>query len=418
MPVNSGRMELWRRLALLFGILAGLALFFYVAPAMISVTAVYWEKEQAKELKSSTGLVTEERKRLSQLPLDEYIEAKTRGKVMAVDSGQWGDFFTQVQIASDGQYSSSTFGNRVSEEDKDRYWGSAGPVRVFFKPREIPYAKWGLREEDGNYTFISTFAGGKQAYFKLDYCDYSASVGAMSSPYRVAPASLYHPYRIIGTIIMILGLLLYIFLPRLKKQPDGISYSSSSMLAGDLAAVILLLPFYGLPYLINGGTTQAFTGLWPITAVMWFIAVFGLIIFYYNAWYASYRIEITAEAIYIISFKGIRECRFRDLAAVNIVTLMNPGWFRKLILATAALSMLSGRRSTQPLGSAALAATATYGGIEIREKSGGKPVYIWATNQMGGVIINNIEQVLEAMEGAGVAINKEPREIEGFTMFM
>ena len=64
MPVTSGRMELWRRFALLLGILVGLAMFFYVAPAMISVTAVYWETEQSKELKSPTGLVTEERKRL------------------------------------------------------------------------------------------------------------------------------------------------------------------------------------------------------------------------------------------------------------------------------------------------------------------------------------------------------------------
>ncbi len=38
--VASGRMELWRRMALLLGVIIGLALFFYVAPALISVTAV------------------------------------------------------------------------------------------------------------------------------------------------------------------------------------------------------------------------------------------------------------------------------------------------------------------------------------------------------------------------------------------
>jgi hypothetical protein len=36
----ASAMELWRRMALLLGVIIGLALFFYVAPALISVTAV------------------------------------------------------------------------------------------------------------------------------------------------------------------------------------------------------------------------------------------------------------------------------------------------------------------------------------------------------------------------------------------
>jgi hypothetical protein len=61
MTAASGGMELWRRMALLLGILIGLALFFYVTPAMVSVTAVDWEQEQAKELKSYSGYVSEEK---------------------------------------------------------------------------------------------------------------------------------------------------------------------------------------------------------------------------------------------------------------------------------------------------------------------------------------------------------------------
>jgi hypothetical protein len=37
---------------------------------------------------------------------------------------------------------------------------------------------------------------------------------------------------------------------------------------------------------------------------------------------------------------------------------------------------------------------------------------------MGGVIINNFDRVPEAIEVAGVPFNKEPRNIEGFSMFM
>lgn len=419
MPVDSGRMEFWRRWALVMGLLIGLALFFYVAPAMVSFTALDWKQEQADELKSYGGFVTEEEKRLSCLPLDEYILEKTEGRITAVDGAEWETFFKQVQLASKGEYESSQYGNRVSEEDKDDFWKPTGPVQVFFKPEETPYSQWGLLAGDGQTAFVRSTAGDGTIYLEMSYQDYSSSVGAMSTPYRVAPGWLYHPYRIIGIMIMILGLLLYIFLPRRKKMPDDISYSTGSMVAGDLVGLILLLPFYGLPYLVNGGTVQAITGLWPITLAMWFIACISIYLFYSNAWNASYRIEMTPEALYLVTFKGVKEIQFSEMAVVNQVALRNPCWFRKLFLAVAFLSVFSGRAtSTQPAGSALLAATASYGGLEIVENSGGKPVYIWFSDQIGNVIINNFDSVAEAMQAAGVSINREQREIEGFSMFM
>lgn len=417
--IASGKNELWRRLALLLGILAGLALFFYVAPAMISVTAIDWQQEQARELKSHSGYVSPEKRRLNALPLDEYIREKTRDRVQEVDSGRWWTFFQQVQLASSGEFNRSAYGDRVGDEIKDSYWSPLLPTAVYFKPDEIPWAQWGLLPQDGKSVFVSTIQGGQTIYLELSYQDYSTSVGAMSSPYRVAPGWLYHPYRTIGIIIMILGLLLYIFLPRRQKLPDDISYSTGSMVAGDLVGVILLAPFYGLPYLVNGGTIQAITGLWPITLVMWLLAGFSIYLFYSNAWHASYRIELTPQALSLTTFKGTKEMRFDEMAAVDVVALRNPSWFRKLLLAMAFLSVVSGRASsTQPAGTALLAEAASYGGLQIQGRSGGKPIYIWFSDQRGGVIINNFERVLDAIEASRVPFNKESREIEGFSMFM
>lgn len=419
MLVASGKNELWRRLALLMGIMLGLALFFYVAPAMISVTAIDWQQEQANELRTHSGLVTSERKRLSALPLDEYIWEKTGGQMIVVNGAEWNAFFQQVQLASNGEHGNFQFGNRVSEKDKDDFWKPTRPVEVFFNPGEIPYTQWGLREGDAQTAYISTDSGNETLYLRLKYHDYQTSVGAMSSPYRVAPGWLYHPYRTSGIIIMALGLLIYIFLPRRKKLPDDISYSTGSMVAGDLVGAILLVPFYGLPYLINGGTVQAVTDLWPLTLVMWLLAGFSIYLFYSNAWHASYRIELTPQALSLISFKGVKEMRFDEMAAVDLVTLRNPGWFRKLFLALAFLSVVSGRASsTQPAGSALLAANAAYGGLEIKGRRGEKPIYIWFSDQRGGVIINNFDRVPDAIEAAGISINKEARDIEGFSMFM
>lgn len=419
MTATASAMELWRRLALVLGILVGMALFFYVAPAVISATAIDWEQEQAGELGPVRGLTTQEEKRLSALPLEEYIQAKTGGKVVAVYSYQWSDFFAQVQLANEGNYGLSLYGDRVSEEDKNDFWKPAGPVPVFFKPDELPYLQWGLQESDGQTAYISTNNGSATIYLRLTYYDYQASVGAMSSPYRTAPGWLFHPYRTVGIIVMVLGLLLYILLPRRKNQADDIVYSAGSMVAGDLAGVILLTPFYGLPLLINGGTVQAVTGMWPITFFMWLLSCLAIYLFYCNAWNASYRIELTPQALYLVTFKGVREMCFDQMTGVDLVALRNPGWFRKLFLALAFLSVISGRASsTQPVGSALMADTASYGGLRITGRSGSKQIYIWFSNQMGGVIINNFDRVPEAIEAAGVPFNKEPREIEGFSMFM
>ncbi|MGI5880791.1 MAG: hypothetical protein ACOX6L_09385 [Syntrophomonadaceae bacterium] len=414
---NSGRTELWRRLAIFIGILAGVGLFFYIVPALINITAVNWQQEQADELKSISGYVTSEDKRLNQLPLNEYIAEKTGGKETAVDSDKWADFFREVEKASYQEYSQSIYGNRVSELDKDEFWKPRGLVPVFFKPAEIPYAEWSLIPEDGARAYVFLTSEATTSYFLLRYEDYLVSVGAMSQPYRQPPGWLYRPYRNIGIGLMILGLLLYIVLPRRKKTDGEISYAGGRIIAGDIVAMMLLTLFYGLPFLINGGTVQAVTGMWPVTLIMWLLALLAVVLLYYSAWYASYRIELTPEAIHLITFKGEKACRFDEITAVELISLRNPGWFRKLFLAMAMLSMLSGRGSTQPAGSALLAATASYGGLEIRTRNG-KPVYLWFTDQLGGVILPNFDRVPQALQSAGISIKEESREIEGFSMFM
>lgn len=414
MQVASGRLELWRRVALLIGILLGVGLYFYVTPSVVSVTAVDWEQEQARELKPASGYVSSERKRLSQLPLDQYIREKTGGRVTLVEEGQWEDFFQQVQLASYGQYGLSIYGNRVSKTDKDDFWKPTGPVPVFFKPDELPFAQWGFSFIMDERLYIKTARGDSCLLIKFE--DYQWTVSAMYQPYRVAPDWLYHPCRLFGTGVLAAGLLLYFFLPRRKRKPEDIVYAASNLAAGDIVAVILLAPFYGLPFVINGGTVQSLTSLWPISAAMWFLALFGVAIFYYNAWYASYRIELTSDALYLITFKGVRELPFAEINSVSHVSLKNPGWFRKLFMTLALLSFIGGRSSPQPVGGAVLAATAAYGGLELGSR--GKPLYIWYTDQWGSTIIRNFDRLLGAIRASGRSINKEPREIEGFAMFM
>lgn len=413
----SGSIELWRRLILIAALIIGIGMFFYVTPAVISVTAVNWQKEQADELKSMSGYVTSEEKRLSSLPLSEYIDEKTEGKVTALDAEKWETMFQQIKTASDGEYGKSSYGNRVSDKDKDIYWKSENAVPVFFKSSELPYSQWGLSPYDGEKAYISVNTGNDIAYFVLKYENYQTSVTAMYKPYRVAPEWIYHPFRTIGIGVIVAGFLIYLLLPRRKRNSEDIAYGTGNLIAGDIVALIILSIFYSLPFLINGGTMQAITGMWPISFVMWGMSFFGLALFYYSAWYASYRIEITSEAIYIINFKGVTEYLFSDMVSVDMVSLRNPKWFRKLFLVLSIISLAGGRNSVQSAGSAILAATAAYGGLEL-SFANKKTVYIWFTDQRGAIIITNFHRVPDAIRAAGIRINEQFREIEGFSMFM
>lgn len=415
MSIAPNSIELWRRMILLLGLLVGLGLFFYVAPAMVTITAIDWQEEQANEIKSY-GIISREREWLNQLPLNEYIQEKTKGQVMALDASHWEGFFEEIQLASKRQYASSSYANRVSKLDRDGFWLVDRNVEVFFKPEEISYGQWGLISKEGARSYISIDLAGKDFYYLLKYHDYDISVGPMSKPFRIAPSWLYHPYRILGLFISGLALLLYIFLPRRKKNASDISYSVGSLIAADIVALILLVTFYGLPFLINGGTRQAFYSFWIITLIMWLLAIFALILLYYNAWFASYRIELGAEGIYIISFKGVRVYPFRELSAVNLVSLRNPSWFRKLSLAIAFLALMSGQASPQPVGSALLTLSAAYGGLELCSVDN-KPFYIWFTDQNGGLIVNNFALLVKGLKDAGIDINTSPREIKGLAMF-
>lgn len=413
----SGSIELWRRFILVAALIIGIGMFFYVTPAVISVTAVDWHKEQVDELKSMSGYVTSEEKRLSKLPLSEYIDVKTEGKVTDVDAGKWKAMFQQIKTASGGEYGKSSYGNRVSDKDKEVYWKSENAVPVFFKPSELPYSQWGLSPYDGKQAYISVNTGDDIAYFVLKYENYQTSLTAMYKPYRVAPKWMYHPFRTIGIGVIVAGLLIYILLPRRKRNPEDIAYGTGNLVAGDIVALIILLTFYSLPFLINGGTMQAITGMWQITLIMWGMCFFGLALFYYSAWYASYRIEITPEALYLITFKGVTECPFSDMVSADMVSLRNPKWFRKLFLVLSMISLVGGRNSVQSAGSAILAATAAYGGLEL-SFANKKPIYIWFTDQRGAIIVPNFHRVPDAIRAAGIRINEQFREIEGFSMFM
>ncbi len=414
MDVNRGtRIELIRRVILAAAILLGVFLFMYVRPAVVTVVWQDFAAEQ-ENLLDSPYYVGEEEKLLHELPLQEYIEEVTAGKVIQLEENEWGNFFNEVYLASSGQYEKSIYGDRISDINKDWYFEPGEKyVGVFFSPDELPIADWGLRKYLDTM-YLSTRVQDNTVYLKAIYWDYR---NPADRPYTLAPSSMYYPYKIWGEIFIMIGLLLAIFLPRVKPEDSDLTFSKSSIILGDIMGIVLLLLFYSLPFLISEGSIQSITGWWGLTMIFWTFAVAALFIMYANAWAASYQIKFNPDGIYRVTFKGIDEYLYSDIDSVNEVVLTYPEWFLKIYRIIIVFSALSGRGAvTTVAGPYMLAESAVYGGLALKSRDG-RSTLVWYTDQNGSTILPGYERIIDECQTRGITYNHFPETMKGFYFF-
>lgn len=392
-------------------------LFFYRVPALVSVSWVDFSLAQKQELESPYGLVREEEKMLAAMPLNEYIQTKTQGKILDLDPAGWQGFFNETYLAGSGQIEQSRYADRLSPEDIDwMEWQTGDPEHfypVFFKVRELPLEQWGLANE-GDVVYLRTAESGKTSYLKAQFNDYLSLSGPMDSIIGGdPPAKLLYPYRLLGVGLLVVGLLAALFLPRPKKAEDVIEYARSRMMLTDLVGVMMLLLFFGLPFLINGGTVQTVTGWLGISLLFWLLAVGPVLIIYASAAYASFQVHLDRDGLSISRAGRAGEYTYDEFAGVDLVTLKHPGWFRKLFLVVLALSFLSGGGTPTAAGTYLLSESAAYAGLALKFKNG-KTQYIWFTDAMGNVLLPGFEKIIQAMEDHGVPYKVTEEIVEKF----
>ncbi len=408
-------MNFWRRLILLAAIIIGSMLIFYKVPALLTVSWVDFTVLQQQESKPAFGFVSEERKRLQALPLEQYIKEKTQGKVFSLDAVAWQHFFKDIYLAETGQREAK-YAERISSRDVDRLkWQTGKEVYaapVFFAVDEFPLGEWTLLPKEREFVYLATVYDGSTKYLRLEYHDYLTASNPMASVYPEPPKQLYYPYRIFGLGVLAIGLLLAVFLPKPRKQENIIEYPNSRLIAGDIVAVILLLLFWGLPFLINGGTVQAVSGWWGLSLVFWLLAVGPVFILYASALYASFQVRLGEQSFNIARAGGEREYPYDTVEKVEQVELRSPAWFRKLFWWVLVFSFLSGRGvSASTAGTHLLNTAAAYTGLALYFKDG-QIKYIWITDALGNVILPGYERIIQALEAKGVPYRNSGRVIE------
>lgn len=390
---------------------------FYRVPALLTVTWVDFAAEQEAETRSTYGFVSDESKMLSSLPLGEYIKEKTQGKIISLEAANWQAFFSEIRLAGTGQLDKSQYAYRLNPQD--RHWSALqfetgeNNFPLFFKVDELPIHQWKLQERDGEFTYLSMDHQGKPLYVMVKYHDYRGVAGPMDNVYPDPPTRLFYPFRPLGLGLLAAGILIAFLTPRVKKSEDIIEYPRWRMVISDFLGLLLFLPFFGLPFLLNGGTIQTVSGWWGLSLVFWLLASGPVLIFYSSAVYSAFQVWLGVETFSITRAQGTRVYRYEEVERMDQLSLRNPRWFRRLFFIVLALSFLSGKGSPGAAGTYLLSESAEYTGLVLYFKDGSKRD-IWFTDAVGTILLPGYEKIIETMQEHGVPFNISSEVVEKF----
>jgi hypothetical protein len=400
-------MELWRRLILLFFVCTAilLAKFADLSP-LVLVKYIDFAREQ-KEEGSYMGvrIMTDEDERLSRLPLNEYIQEKSKGKIFSATSKEWEELLGTVIAVSQEKAVAKVWQKRLPS---DKY-----PSKVFFfRPDEAPVnALAGSFKHDNDVVYISLTRGNKTEYLEAEYRTYNNEdflLGSGFTNYPTPPIYMLFPYRKYSLLLILFGLLLYIFLPVQQKNPDAIKYPRWRMVLGDVVSFLMIVPFFAFPFLITGGTLQAFTQGWPLFFFFWPIFILGIWLLFISAWLAGFSIIVTDDRLRFFTSKGEREFLYIDMDFYQPVIFKSPKW----LIALSWIAALSGKGSSRigATGRAMILSGSASGSIGIRLKNGAD-IFINITDQMGSTALKGFEKILDKLKENGVQEKDEVREI-------
>lgn len=401
-------MEFFRRLILLVCVCAAIWLAYLASlePLVVVRPEDFIEKYKKEIRPGSKGslIASEDRASLSRLTLSEYITKATKGRIVKVQGKEWDEFFKNVNAFAEGK--------NVGKEWTKRLPNEQHPLRVlFFKPVEPPLnTVQGNFKKDLDNLYLALTNGQKTDYLNLEYKQYSNDdfrIGSGFSPYPDPPSYLLYPYRQYSLWIVLIGLALYIFLPR-NKKPDALRYPSWRIVLGDGLSLLLIVTFFTIPILIIQGSMQIFKEGWILLIFFWPLSLLGIYSLKLSAWFASYQLILMKDRLQLSTYKGDREYLYSNMLYFQPIIFKPPRWL--IILAW--MAALSGKGAARKggVGRAMILSGSEAGSIGIAFRDGSY-MYINITDQMGNIAFPGAEKILDALKEAEVTEKKEQRVI-------
>lgn len=393
--------EIWRRVFLALGFCGAVVLAFY-APStpLLAVSPVDFSGEQKKVAVSYFGLVSEEKKRLAGLPLEEFIDEVTRDKIVLVQGQQWATFYNQLTQTLRGTPPDRSWSERTGGYND----------RLFFRPGEIPPLNALGMIRQGDELYLKLSEAGQVRYLRVWKVDTGSFFGFSSTRSYVALSVLY-PYRRYSPWLALAGLVLYLFLPWPPKRTELISYQRWRIVLTDLVSMILLFVFFSLPFFIIGGTIQAVTEYIFFTLIFWVISALGIWSLKISAWLSGLQYEITPGGLRRITCRGQEDYPFTGMEYVQPVLQVPPRWLVWLTLGLGAAS-----RSLVGLGYGLILFGSECNGFRVVNRDG-RTVNIWLNDMRGKSSLPGYEIILEALKNAGIPLKKDVHRFEGMTAY-
>ncbi|MBI2831603.1 MAG: hypothetical protein HYX79_05025 [Chloroflexi bacterium] len=185
-------MELWRRVILLVFVCVALwlAKLASLAPVILVSTVDFAEKQQKEGSYMGVRRMTEEKQRLSDMPLNEYIAEVTGGGLFHAEGNEWEGLFSHVMSITEGKGVPTEWSKRLPSDQH--------PMKVlFFRADEPPvntFSKYFRKANDRVY--VSRTKGDRTEYLELEYRVYSDDdfhFGSGLSNYPHPPTYLFFP---------------------------------------------------------------------------------------------------------------------------------------------------------------------------------------------------------------------------------
>lgn len=377
--------ELWRRVILALSLTLTIAAYFH-SPlrTLYSLTQVDFADEQ----KHPRYPAFSDKERT--LPLDDFINEKTEGKIREVSSSEWQDVFQRILSGSEAL--------RVRSEDY--------PPRLptyFFYPKELP-SEYLPKTNDS--VWLKYVEGGTTTYWRLmnhspNYEDFSFGIGLNR---QKPPTSFLYPLRSKSLWILFSGVLFYVLIPWPKRQAQDLYIARLRIVLSDFVAMVLFAMFLALPLFVVGGLMATFYNAWGFCAVIWPLAMLGALLIKYVAWYSAFLVRIGTNALFLRTAYSEITIPFGDIASFANAIKVSPRW---LVGGLAGSAMANSANKAASLGPALIATGAKSVGYVLNLRDG-RRVYIWYSDQRGAPIMTGHERIAEALIAAGVKEESEP----------
>lgn len=378
-----GSREFWRRIILASSLVTSLFCYFGVSlQPLLSLTQVDFAHEQKHPIYPSFS--DQDRT----MPLDDYIARKTDGKLVEVKGDSWENLFQEIL--------SGALSFRTYQEDYPPRF-----LSYFFYPPEMPEIDLPKANES---IWVKFQSNENTTYWRLtnhtySYDDFHLGVGLSRQD---PPASFLYPLRRISLGVLVIGFLLYVFLPWPRHQPGDLFISRSRVVLSDFVAMTLFMLFLSLPLFVVGGTQPAIFEWWGFCALIWPLAMLGFLLVKYVTWYSSLLIRITAEGLSLRNALSDLEISFSYITSFAPALKGSSKW---LVGAMGAGALVKG--SIASAGQALIAAGAQACGYALNLKDG-RRVFIWYSDNRGVPIMNGYEKIAESLTAAGVKEETEP----------